>query len=299
MPRTAGGVARGTPSLHTDSSEARAEGTRVRASQDSVTVDGARIYYQTRGAGPPLLIVQGGVGEAGLSEQLADALAEHYLVLSYDRRGLSRSEVTEHAAGVGMAGHADDAAAVLAACTETPAVVVGSSIGALIGLHLAVRHPERVDTLVAHEPPMSAVLRDPDREAAMDEVAALATQDTVAAIQRMAALTGVADESVEDGARPGEQVGSMQANLRRFFDHDFAAVRQSTLDADDLGSVRGARIVLTGGTETRDGWEHRCARLLAEQSGLTFAELPGGHGCLVSHPWACARKLLRLLGRSG
>lgn len=57
----------------------------------TVDVDGAGPYHETLGSGPPLLLVQGGAGDAGSSAQSAADLATTHRVITYDRRGLARS----------------------------------------------------------------------------------------------------------------------------------------------------------------------------------------------------------------
>jgi pimeloyl-ACP methyl ester carboxylesterase len=251
--------------------------------------DGTALYYETRGAGQPVLILQGGVSDAGATAQLAAELAQDHLVISYDRRGLSRSTAAS-SVPVTMDTHADDASAVLAAASDSPAVLVGASIGALIGLHLAARHPKRVALAVAHEPPMASVLRDPVRERAFDAIEQRAQHDVVAAIQQMGALTDSGTTTPEPGAQPGELAGDLRANLTTFFRHDFAAVRGSQLDAARLRETADpARIVPTGGQDSRGQWEHRCAQVLAEQLQRPLHELPGGHNGLTSHPRSIAR----------
>lgn len=195
-----------------------------------------------------------------------------------------------------MARHADDAAKLLEDVSAIPAHVVGASIGALIGLHLAARRPELVTTLVAHEPPMTTVVTDDEREAAMDEIAALAREDVVAAIQRLASLTGGDRDSIEDGARPATPVGDTRANLHRFFEHDFPAVRASALTMDDVAAAaRTTRVIPTGGSLSQGQWEYRCAERLAQRLDREIIDLPGGHNGLVSHPRGSGNALLRLL----
>ncbi|MFG1645533.1 alpha/beta fold hydrolase [Amycolatopsis sp. NPDC049252] len=269
----------------------------MQVEQLEVECDGALLYVESRGQGTPVLLIQGGIGEAGATEQLATALAGRFCVISYDRRGLSRSTSSSETGPITMDRHAADAGAVLAASTSEPAHVVGASIGALIGLHLVALEPDRVATLVAHEPPMSAVVFDPAREAALDQVAATAQEDVRSAIRQMGSLTG-ARESMEDGARPAPPTGDLTANLQHFFEHDFPAVRSSSLIADDLvDSAKSTNIVLTGGDLSRGQWEYRCAEQLASDLGVPFAELPGGHNGLVSHPKATAAALTRILDR--
>ncbi|MCT9929642.1 alpha/beta hydrolase [Planotetraspora sp. A-T 1434] len=72
---------------------------------------------------------------------LVDHLVVDYTVVTYDRRGLSRSKVHDPAREVTMETHADDVHHLLACLTDEPALMVGCSLGAVIGLHLAIRHP--------------------------------------------------------------------------------------------------------------------------------------------------------------
>lgn len=259
--------------------------------QGVVDVAGAELYYEVCGEGPPVLIIQGGLSEAGATGQLVATLATDYQVISYDRRGLSRSTASTLPAG--LATHADDAAAVLSAACARPAHVVGASIGALIGLYLTLRHPKRVTTLVAHEPPMPSLVSDPRREAGLDHVAMLARTDVQAAIRHFGSLSGHSGESREDGARAQPPVGDVTANLHFFFTYDFPAVRNCTFDVVQLATVP-ATVIPTGGAESRGGWEYRCANQLAQGLDCKLIELPGGHNGLISHPWATATVLRRL-----
>lgn len=49
------------------------------------------LYREVRGAGPVLLLIPGGNGDAGFYEPFAKALSGDFTVISYDRRGFSRS----------------------------------------------------------------------------------------------------------------------------------------------------------------------------------------------------------------
>lgn len=263
--------------------------------QGTVASEGTELYYEMCGNGPPVLLIQGGLSEAGATDQLADALGQHYTVISYDRRGLSRSVVYRDPEPVTMATHADDAATLLAALTSEPARVIGPSIGAVIGLSLAVRHPDRVAFLVAHEPPMTSLVRDPEQEAGLDEVAALARDDVGAAMRRFIALGGNRQDTSEPGAGPAPTVGDVAANMRRFFACDFPAVRTATVDLSEIKKDPHAPVIVpTGGEQSRAHWEHRCAEQLAVELDCKLVELPGGHNGLVSHPWATATALRRL-----
>src|SRR5260370_37965128 len=128
-------------------------------------VPGASLHYKVRGSGPLLLLLllQGGDGDADGTDALAGHLASDYTVLSYDRRGLSRSPASDPAAAIDMATHSEDASRLLAAVTSDPALVLGTSLGAVLGLDLISRHPGQVRLLGAHAPPATGLLPEPER----------------------------------------------------------------------------------------------------------------------------------------
>jgi hypothetical protein len=63
--------------------------------ENTLEVRGAILCYKVRGTGPVLLIIQRGAGDADGSARLADGLVDAYTVVTYDRRGLSRSTLTD------------------------------------------------------------------------------------------------------------------------------------------------------------------------------------------------------------
>src|SRR5512142_3219628 len=100
---------------------------------------GCSFYYEEQGNGPPILLISPAGSTASTWGTLVGDLAGAGRVISYDRRGYTRSggAVVRSAAE-----HTLDAAAVLDALAPSPAVVVGTSAGATIALDLAVRRPD-------------------------------------------------------------------------------------------------------------------------------------------------------------
>jgi pimeloyl-ACP methyl ester carboxylesterase len=123
-----------------------------------VEVNGAHIYYEIRGSGPPLLLIMGLTGDAGWFEPLAELLAEQFTVITYDRRGNSRSPRPDGWTSTSIAEQADDAAGLLSTLRLSPAIVFGNSFGAMVLLELIARHPRAVLGAVVHEPPLMSLL---------------------------------------------------------------------------------------------------------------------------------------------
>ena len=60
---------------------------------ETLKVPGAHLYYEVRGSGPVLLLMPGGPADATGFRRIADELAAHHTVVTYDPRGLSRSKL--------------------------------------------------------------------------------------------------------------------------------------------------------------------------------------------------------------
>jgi len=76
---------------------------------NTLRVPGATLYHEVRGSGPVLLLICGGVYDAAGYAALADRLADRYTVVTYDRRGNSRSPLDGPPAPQRIEVHGDDA----------------------------------------------------------------------------------------------------------------------------------------------------------------------------------------------
>ena len=123
----------------------------------SLTVPGARLYYERRGTGPVLMLIGSPIDSSGFAG-LAGALVGRYTVVTYDPRGIGNSTREDTTGDVTPEQQADDVHRLLAALGGAPADVFGSSGGAVAGLALITAHPGQVRTLVAHEPPVIELL---------------------------------------------------------------------------------------------------------------------------------------------
>jgi pimeloyl-ACP methyl ester carboxylesterase len=110
-------------------------------------LDDVVIYYETFGGGPPVLVLHGGLGSFEAMNYQIMALAKCHLVIAADIRGHGRSSDTSAPFTYGLL--ADDMLKLLDSLRVAKADIVGWSDGGIIGLDLAIHHPERVRRLVA------------------------------------------------------------------------------------------------------------------------------------------------------
>lgn len=108
-------------------------------------INGARVSWQLRGAGPSLLFCNGSGVTMADSELLISRLAERFTVLAWDYPGYGESELAdEHYT---MADLAAGAVALLSRARWPATRVCGISFGGMVAQELAVTHPERVQRL--------------------------------------------------------------------------------------------------------------------------------------------------------
>ncbi len=260
----------------------------------TLPVPGTRLYYEVRGTGPVLLMLAGGHGDADTMDACASHLAGKFTVVTYDRRGLSRSQLDDPSEAISIETHSDDARLLLAALTAEPAFVFGNSIGALIGLDLSASHPAQVRLLVAHEPPHPALLTGAERTHAEETLRnmeqAYRTAGAMAAFQLLVADIGVKYDDREPGVEPPQRTGQAAANLNFFFEHDLPAVVRYKLDIATL-EAESNRIRLAGGQSSRGTWPYLCAVALANHLGTEIVEFPSDHVGYMTHPLAFAASL--------
>jgi pimeloyl-ACP methyl ester carboxylesterase len=143
-------------------------------STKTLEVPGARLRYDSRDAegeptAPPLLMIALPLDATGFT-----TLAGHFpdrTVVTYDPRGIGRSERTDAAKEPTDEQHADDVHRLISALDAGQVDIFGSSGGGVTGLVLVATHPEQVGTLVAHEPPSAYLLPDAEQaRAAFDHV---------------------------------------------------------------------------------------------------------------------------------
>lgn len=143
------------------------------------SINGVSLYWEAKGDGEPVILVHGSWGDHNNWAQVVPALSRSLRVVTYDRRGHSASERPPGQGSI------DEDVADLAALIEHvfggPAHVVGNSFGAAISLRLAIRRPELIRSVTAHEPPLFELL-----EGEADVAPALAiVRGRIAAVARL------------------------------------------------------------------------------------------------------------------
>jgi pimeloyl-ACP methyl ester carboxylesterase len=272
----------------------------------TLRVPGAQLHYEVRGAGP-LLLIMGSPMEAEAFAPLADALASAHTVVTHDPRGISGSTLDDPDEDTLPDRRADDVAAILDALGADSADVFGSSGGAVTGLALVARHPDRVRTLVAHEPPVMEILPDAAEQRALTEgiIETFHKEGQGAAWMKFMAVAGFVTEDGEGGEGGeggenapdgpfGEPTEQDLANGARFFGHD---LRGTARYVPDIAALTAAptRVLVGVGVESQGLITYRTSTVLAELLGARPVEFPGDHAGFLGDPKGFAEALRRTL----
>jgi pimeloyl-ACP methyl ester carboxylesterase len=230
--------------------------------------DDLSLYYERAGDGdPPVVFVPGWCCDTGFYRPQFDHFAAAHAVLAYDPRGCGRSDRPER--GYELTNLADDLAWLLADAGITGAVVVGHSLGAMVAIEFAARHPNLPLAVIADDPgPIDPL---PDTRRIWD--------------QFVAGMLGPDGERVRrDWVEAGVD-GTEGADLRRWIVETMcstplriaAAMIRAAMAWDGVAALAGCRVP-TLILRSAVGGSNEPARLLPHRPDLRFGLTVGtGH----------------------
>jgi pimeloyl-ACP methyl ester carboxylesterase len=292
--------------------------TTTDSKTETLEVPGAVLGYDIREAreestDPVLLMIGSPMAAAGFA-----TLADHFrdrIVVTYDPRGVGRSERDDGASWATPDEHAEDLRHLISALGDEPVDIFATSGGAVNALALVARRPEQVRTLVAHEPPLATVLPErADALAAVVDIHETYLREGVGrGMAKFIAITSVkgpippdfGDRSAPDPAQlglPAEDDGKRDDPM---LGGHIVAVTHYEPDFDALRAAP-TRIVVGAGAESEDGFTYRAAVAVAERLGTEAVIFPSHHAGFLGgefgqqgEPEAFAATLRRVLADGG
>jgi pimeloyl-ACP methyl ester carboxylesterase len=257
------------------------------------TTDGVTIGATVHGQGPPLVFLQGAIGDGDLDWQaLLPHLTNRFTchLPSLRGRGLSG----EHP-NLSFGRLVDDVLAYLDSIGE-PTGLVGWSLGAGLALVAAGAQPDAVATVAAVGPGMPGLMDEQERAAFGEAVARTgelaAAGDLTAAVRAFAGFVFNGEEiAVAEGAGYFEAAARYVPTMLNFFRQQMAYEGPMPDDLAVLGAISAPVLVLPGSDSK--SYESASARHLADHvPNARIHEIPGaGHAALQTHPEALAEAL--------
>ncbi|SER00124.1 Pimeloyl-ACP methyl ester carboxylesterase [Faunimonas pinastri] len=210
-------------------------------------VNGVRLYYEIYGKGRPVILLHGGLGDSRAWVHLIPALDKNWQVIALDSRGHGQSSWDGK---IGYDLMSSDVVGFMDELKIPKASIVGWSDGGIIGLDLAIRHPDRLeklfafganyntDGLILHHPDapippapdLSATIAESGRPAERE----LSREDLVQAVKHM--------WRTEPNFSPAELGAVTTPTIIADGEHDQAIKQEHTVEMAHL--IPGARLLL-------------------------------------------------------
>ncbi len=253
-------------------------------------INSCRIYYESHGQGPPLIMIRGLGSSAEHWYEQVPALSRHFRVIVFDNRGIGRSG--DDGEPFTIRDMARDAMGLLDALGVERAHVLGLSMGGMVAQEVALLFPQRVAglVLVVTHCGGDRVVRAADE--VMEIIQRLAVDDSLEA--RGAAATvffakGTTDQKVQTlrkfaaaSARYPAGPDIMKRQMLAVAQHD---------TCDRLTDIRTPALVMAGTEDVLIPPEN--SKILAE--GIPGAKLvmvpDGAHQVLIEQPEICNRAI--------
>ena len=258
-------------------------------------INGIEIAYELRGAGTPIVMIHGAQGDQSMFTGMAAAFAKDYRVLTFDQRGSGLSEKPDMPYSIAML--ADDTAALMDHLKIASAHIVGVSMGGMIAQEFALRHPNKVRSLVlgctTPGGPKSIRLGG-------DALTSAYSTQPMTAEERGKALAEAAFSKGYLAKHPEVIISMIEARRSRpidsaAFPHRMkAAMEHDTFDR--LAQIRCPTLVITGKDDALISWEN--SRLLTEHiKGADEVILePAGHCFWLEQPEASREAIAGFIG---
>jgi len=252
-------------------------------------VNGTKLYYETAGKGPAIVLVHGGLVDSRLWDDQMKEFAKHHRVVRYDLRGFGRS-----AGAPQPFSHIEDLRALMDFLKIERAAIVGLSLGGIVAADLALEHPERVDRLVLVGSGLRGDKQPPDKEA-------------IKAYE--AATKGLAEEFVNVTMKSGlysavREGTPSYARLRQMMLENFKAVSTfapgflqypAPPTIERLGQIKAPTLVIIGG-EDAQSLKNVADTLAAGIPGARKVVMPGAsHHPPVERPIELNKAVLSFL----
>jgi pimeloyl-ACP methyl ester carboxylesterase len=248
-------------------------------------VGGSKIYYESRGSGPAIVLLHDGLLHAVTWDEVWEPLAARHQVIRYDRRGYGRSELPTASYSA-----TEDLRKLLTHLKVEHAVIVGSSSGGALAIDFAIAHPRMVDGLfligpVLHGLPYTASFLE--RGSRNNEPM---QRDDIKAVAKNWSEDRFLIAGPNEGARR-KIYETLVANSEKLKFNDHFEQSLSPPASKRLSEVRAPTLILAGEADIADVHAH-CAAINAGIRESTLEVIKdAGHLIQLEKPGEVAKKI--------
>lgn len=254
------------------------------------------LYYEVQGKGKPLLLIHGVVVDCGLYQDAARLLSPYYQVITYDRRGNSRS-VPVYRQEYDVEAQVRDGAALLEHLGISRVFLAGASAGAIIALELFRSCPEKIEHVFLYEPPLVSLLKEEDQ----DQWVARIEKDVAIGKINRAMLEFMLSLGETDDRRPEKPRETEEreiGNYPNFLKNEFGVFMHYT---PEIGyyKEKSDRITTAVGERSGESKYVRAAKTFSRLTGCELLHFPGCHNLPCDLPGDFVNGIMGVMARYG
>lgn len=248
-----------------------------------VTLQGAPLYYETRGTGEPVVLIHAGVADRRMWDAQWETLAADFRLIRFDLRGYGLSTPPD-----GPFAYHEDVRGLLDHLGIAAAHIAGVSFGGRTAIDFALAYPDRVRSLVLGAPSIAGQPDSPETDAFAEQEEALLESGDLDAASRLnvdfwVVGAGRAPEHVDPAVR--QAVFDMQrAAFAVALPHGFAPSGLTPPAIDRLSEIHVPALILIGDADT-PGTQALARSAAAQISGARLVVRPDvGHMVTMERP---------------
>jgi len=244
--------------------------------------DDVSLYYEVRGEGTPLLLIHGVVVDAWLYAATAKILSKFYKVITYDRRGCSRSKCSEKAV-FDMDAQISDIRDLLDALGIEKTVICGASAGAVTGQYFLQNYPERVEKLIMYEPPLLSLMNENDESknwiSMMEDLIQRKKYNTAT----LKFMQSIGETDARAPQKPGDVMMREMYNIQFFLEKEYSLFMHYCPDIEKCRTLAD-KIIVAVGEKSGDGPYPAASKRFASLTGAKLLYYPGYHNLPADLP---------------
>lgn len=275
----------------------------------TLTRPGATIHYTTLGNGPVLILIPGANGTGNIFQPVAQLLQTKFTVVLFDRRGYGDSHLTkplptdaaEITSTYRLKTDADDVAALASLVSpNAPVNIMGSSSGSIVAMEVLQDHPEIVNHIAFHEPPINSFMPTAahDQQVNNDIVTAAFEQDMGAAMKLFGQAMNIGGLDAKMMSKPAVTLSNNDdpavQGMKHWFQYEIRQYTSRQINIKQLSQFR-SQIHLLNGTDSRGSYPQTVNQFLSQYWDLPIYDIPGGHLGYVQKPEGFATTLEAVL----
>ena len=248
------------------------------------------LYYERMGHGATMVLVHGAIADAGYFSDLCHYLRDHFDLITYDRRGNSRS-IPKEGASFHVKDQTDDLVNVIEMLDLHDVILVGHSAGGIMCLEALGRIPARLKQVIIYETPLMNILQA--RERNVQWVEDLKAMNAAGKHREVAHEFGISIGELDERARTksrDEKIKDRQ-NFGHFINHEFNDFSYYEPNMKML-RANARYLTLLQGDRNNGHYFHESMQVLSRETGCRLFYTAGCHNAPFDVPESFAVSLL-------